>query len=89
MSGPDTLMNLQVRRLLETESCISLEARAAAEEAQRRLALAQQEAASELARLRRELDRRDERIRRLEVSWPGGRAGQLHVLHTYACTVYR
>lgn len=69
----------QVRRLLETESCISLEARAAAEEAQRRLALAQQEAATELARLRRELDRRDERIRRLEVGCQG-RAAWVHLL---------
>jgi hypothetical protein len=56
-----------VRRLLETESAICLEARAAAEEAHRRLQLAQQEAAAELARLRRELDRREERVRRLEV----------------------
>lgn len=47
---------MQLRKLLDTEASISLEAKAALEEAQAALAGAQAEAAQQLARLRRDLD---------------------------------
>lgn len=47
---------LQLRKLLDTEASISLEAKAALEEAQGALATAKAEAAQQLAKLRRDLD---------------------------------
>lgn len=49
---------MQLRKLLDTEASISLEAKAALEEAQGALATAKAEAAQQLAKLRRELDHR-------------------------------
>lgn len=47
-----------MRKLLDTEASISLEAKAALEEAQGALATAKAEAAQQLAKLRRDLDHR-------------------------------
>jgi hypothetical protein len=66
---------LQVRKLLDTEATISLEAKAALEEAQCALAAAKSEAAQQLAKLRRELDSRNERIRKLEAQLRGAYSG--------------
>jgi hypothetical protein len=52
------LLLLQLRKLLDTEASISLEAKAALEEAQGALATARAEAAQQLAKLRRDLDHR-------------------------------
>jgi hypothetical protein len=49
---------VQLRKLLDTEASISLEAKAALEEAQGALATAKAEAAQQLAKLSRELDHR-------------------------------
>lgn len=56
----------QLRKLLDAEAAISLEARAALEEAQAALCAAKAEAAGQLAKLRRDLERRDEAVRGLE-----------------------
>jgi hypothetical protein len=53
-----TILSLQMRKLLDTEASISLEAKAALEEAQGALATAKAEAAQQLAKLRRDLDHR-------------------------------
>jgi hypothetical protein len=47
---------LQLRKLLDTEASISLEAKAALEEAQGALATAKAEAGQQLAKLRGDLD---------------------------------
>lgn len=65
----------QVRKLLDTEATISLEAKAALEEAQCALAAAKSDAMQQLAKLRRELDSRDERIRKLEAQLRGAYSG--------------
>jgi hypothetical protein len=52
------ILSLQMRKLLDTEASISLEAKAALEEAQGALATAKAEAAQQLAKLRRDLDHR-------------------------------
>jgi hypothetical protein len=49
---------LQLRKLLDTEASISLEAKAALEEAQGALEAAKADAAQQLAKLRRDLDHR-------------------------------
>lgn len=54
---PD-LTQTQLRKLLDTEASISLEAKAALEEAQSALSAAKAEAGQQLAKLRRELDSR-------------------------------
>lgn len=64
-----------MHKLLDTEALISLEAKAALEEAQSALAAAKAEAAQQLAKLRRELDSRDERIRKLEHQLRGAYGG--------------
>lgn len=51
-------LHVQLRKLLDTEASISLEAKAALEEAQGGLATAKAEAAQQLAKLCRELDHR-------------------------------
>jgi transposase len=66
---------MQVRKLLDTEASISLEARAALEEAQCALTAAKSDASQQLAKLRRELDSRDERIRKLEAQLRGAYNG--------------
>ncbi|WIA13452.1 hypothetical protein OEZ85_007032 [Tetradesmus obliquus] len=65
----------KVRKLLDTEATISLEAKAALEEAQCALAAAKSDAMQQLAKLRRELDSRDERIRKLEAQLRGAYSG--------------
>lgn len=47
---------LQLRQLLDTEASISLEAKAALEEAQSALTAARADATNQLAKLRRDLD---------------------------------
>jgi hypothetical protein len=66
---------VQVRKLLDTEATISLEAKAALEEAQCALESAKNDAMQQLAKLRRELDSRDERIRKLEAQLRGAYSG--------------
>ena len=60
-----------MRKLLDTEAAISLEAKAALEEAQALLTAARTDATQQLARLRRELCARDERVRCLEAKLNG------------------
>lgn len=50
--------NVQLRKLLDVEAAISLEAKAALEEAQAALATANTEAAHQLAKLQREMGNR-------------------------------
>ncbi len=64
-----------MRKLLDTEAAISTEAKAAIEEAHRKLQAQKSEAAAELARLRREVDAKEERIRALELQLKGAYGG--------------
>lgn len=66
---------MQLHKLLDTEAAISLEAKAALEEAQTALQAARAEAAQQLAKLRRELDNKDEHIRKLEAQLRGAYSG--------------
>lgn len=64
-----------MHKLLETEAAISLEAKAALEEAQSTLQAAKAESAQQLAKLRRELTARDEHIKKLEDQLRGAYSG--------------
>lgn len=59
--------SLQLQKLLDTEAALCLEAKAALEEALTASARVTRDAAAEASRLRRDLDARDERVRRLEL----------------------
>lgn len=72
---PPLLPLLQLRKLLDTEAAISMEAKAALEEAQAALQAAKAEAAQQLAKLRKELDTKEETIRKLEGRLRGAYSG--------------
>lgn len=66
---------LQLHKLLSTEAAITLEAKAALEEAQSALQAVKADATQQLSKLRREIDTRDERIRKLENQLRGAYSG--------------
>lgn len=57
---------MQLHKLITTEAAITLEAKAALEEAQSALQEVTAEATQQVAKMRREINTRDERIRKLE-----------------------
>jgi hypothetical protein len=58
---------MQLRKLLDTETSISLAAKAALEEAQRAAEAAANRYTAELQKLKRDMDHKDEKIRKLEL----------------------
>ncbi|EFJ46513.1 hypothetical protein VOLCADRAFT_118102 [Volvox carteri f. nagariensis] len=66
---------MQLRDVLETESAITMEAKAALEEAHRELERVKRELQADLKKLEREIERRDEKIRKLELQLRGAYSG--------------
>ncbi|GLI67567.1 hypothetical protein VaNZ11_011794 [Volvox africanus] len=65
----------KLHKVLETESAITMEAKAALEEAHREMERIKRELQADLRKLERELERRDEKIRKLELQLRGAYSG--------------
>ncbi|GFR44254.1 hypothetical protein Agub_g5456 [Astrephomene gubernaculifera] len=65
----------KLHKVLETESAITLEAKAALEEAHREMERLKRDLQGDLRKMERELERRDEKIRKLELQLRGAYSG--------------
>ncbi|KXZ46909.1 hypothetical protein GPECTOR_39g403 [Gonium pectorale] len=65
----------KLHKVLETESAITMEAKAALEEAHREMERIKRELQADIRKLERELERRDEKIRKLELQLRGAYSG--------------
>ncbi|KAG2447989.1 hypothetical protein HYH02_007017 [Chlamydomonas schloesseri] len=65
----------KLHKVLETESAITMEAKAAVEEAHREMERVKRELQADLRKLEREIERRDEKIRKLELQLRGAYSG--------------
>ncbi|GLC41809.1 hypothetical protein PLESTM_001241900 [Pleodorina starrii] len=65
----------KLHKVLETESAITMEAKAALEEAHREMERIKRELQADMHKLERELERRDEKIRKLELQLRGAYSG--------------
>ncbi|KAG2431181.1 hypothetical protein HXX76_009709 [Chlamydomonas incerta] len=65
----------KLHKVLETESAITMEAKAAVEEAHREMERIKRELQADLRKLEREIERRDEKIRKLELQLRGAYSG--------------